>query len=318
MRFRDALDLIRAAVFTAALFLLGGVVPVLGALVMLCAPAPALFHALRRPDSYWRMLAVVGLSTALIGGAVGPLQALGFALSLGLCAFLILVMVRRQWPFELIVVATTAAMMATMTAVLLMWAGSPAVLAKALHDSMAAAMSHADGFYQKMGLSLAESRKVSEKVLSITTTLVPALAAILGALTVLVNLGLLWKRLGKARLGYQLFGGLTKWHAPEWLIWVLLITGFGLFLPLEPMRVVASNGFVFTTAIYFCQGLAIVAYYLQMLAMPMMVRGMVYVIALIQPILAAVVCLAGVFDMWIDFRRLKPPSPQAGSYDDFH
>jgi len=29
------------------------------------------------------------------------------------------------------------------------------------------------------------------------------------------------------------------------------------------------------------------------------------------------VCLAGVFDMWIDFRRLKPPSQAAGSYGDF-
>jgi uncharacterized protein YybS (DUF2232 family) len=59
------------------------------------------------------------------------------------------------------------------------------------------------------------------------------------------------------------------------------------------------------------------AYYLQMLAMPMLVRGIIYMIALLQPILAALVCLAGVFDLWIDFRRLKPPSQEAGSLDDF-
>jgi uncharacterized protein YybS (DUF2232 family) len=58
------------------------------------------------------------------------------------------------------------------------------------------------------------------------------------------------------------------------------------------------------------------AYYLQMLAMPRVVRGAIYVIALLQPVLAALVCLAGVFDMWIDFRRLKPPSQEAG-LDDF-
>ena len=80
---------------------------------------------------------------------------------------------------------------------------------------------------------------------------------------------------------------------------------------------VATNGFVLVAAIYFCQGLAIMAYYLQMLSMPMIVRGTIYVIALLQPILAALVCLAGVFDMWIDFRRLKPPSQEAGSFDDF-
>jgi hypothetical protein len=54
-----------------------------------------------------------------------------------------------------------------------------------------------------------------------------------------------------------------------------------------------------------------------MLAMPRIVRGTIYVIALLQPVLAALVCLAGIFDMWIDFRRLKPPSQEAGSLDDF-
>jgi uncharacterized protein YybS (DUF2232 family) len=317
VRFKDALDLTRATVTAAALFLLGGMVPVVGALMLLCAPAPMLIHAIGRTYAYRRMIAMLVLSAAMVGLLAGPLQGLGFALSLGLGAVLILMMLRRQWPFELIVVACTAAIMAVMTAALLVWAGSPAALVKAMHDAMAAAMGHADGLYQKMGLSLAESRAVSSRVLEITTTLAPALGAMVGAVMVLMNLAVVWRWLGKARLGYQLFGGLTKWRTPEWLIWFLLITGFGLFIPLEPMRTAAANGFVLIAAIYFCQGLAIVAYYLQMLAMPMMLRGLIYVIALLQPILAAAVCLAGVFDMWIDFRRLKPPSPEAGSFDDF-
>jgi hypothetical protein len=36
-----------------------------------------------------------------------------------------------------------------------------------------------------------------------------------------------------------------------------------------------------------------------------------------QPVVAAIVSIAGVFDMWIDFRRLKPPSQEAGSLGDF-
>ncbi len=317
MRFKDALDLTRAAALSVALFLLGGVIPVLGPMAMLCAPAPCLIYALGRPRAYWRASVVLALILAAISVVAGPLEALGFALSFGLITMLIVVMIRRQWAFELIVFAATTAMMAALTVALTVWAGSPTALARQIHDALAAAMSHADGFYEKLGMSVSESKEVANRVLEITASLAPALGAMLSAVMVLLNLGLVWRWLGKDGVGYQLFGGLTTWRSPEWLIWLLLLTGFGLFIPLEAGRTVATNGFVLVAAIYFCQGLAIMAYYLQMLSMPMIVRGTIYVIALLQPILAALVCLAGVFDMWIDFRRLKPPSQEAGSIDDF-
>jgi hypothetical protein len=34
-------------------------------------------------------------------------------------------------------------------------------------------------------------------------------------------------------------------------------------------------------------------------------------------VLAVLVCAAGIFDLWVDFRRLKPPSQEAGSFGDF-
>jgi uncharacterized protein YybS (DUF2232 family) len=317
VRFREALDLTRAATLAAALFLLGGVVPVVGALAMLCAPAPILLYAIGRPREYLRTAVTLTLTMVLVGVAAGPLRVLGFSLSLGLATVLIGLLIRRQWPFELIVFTVTAAMMAAATGAMLLAAGSPAGVIKHLHDSIALSMSHSDAVYQKLGMSLSESKELSNRVLDITTLLAPALAAALGAITVLINLGLVWRWLGKPRLGYQLFCGLPTWRTPEWLIWLLLATGFGIFIPLQGARIAATNGFVLVAAIYFCQGLAIMAYYLQKLAMPMVLRGVVYVIALLQPVLAALVCLAGIFDMWIDFRRLKPPSQEAGSFDDF-
>lgn len=317
MRFRDALDLTRAAVLAAALFLAGGVIPVLGAPVMLCAPAPVLIYALGYERPWWRVAAVLAITMGVVGLAGGPLQALGFALSLGLATVLIAAMLRRKWPFELIVFSVTAATLAAVTAALMVWAGSPGALARQLHNAVAAAMSNSASLYEKLGMSRAESKQISDRVLEVTAQMAPALGAMLGALTVLVNLGLVSRWLGKEKLGFQLFSGLVTWRTPEWLIWLLLATGFGMFIPVPQARIAAANGFVLLASVYFCQGLAIVAYYLQMLAMPRIVRGTIYVIALLQPVLAALVCLAGVFDMWIDFRRLKPPSQEAGSIDDF-
>lgn len=317
MRLNAALGLIRAAALSAALFLLGSLLPVFGPVLMLCAPAPLLISALRQPRPEWRIAGLLALCLAMVGLIAGIWPTIAFASSFGLATAVMFVMLRRQCSFELVVVAVTAAVSVATFAALLVWAGSPAALATEIHHSLAATTSHADAFYHKLGLSLADSKELNARVLAITAQLVPGLVAVVAAAMALINLALAWRWLGRQGLGYPLFNTLTKWRTPEWVIWLLLLTGFGLFVPLRPLRVAAGNGFLLVTAVYFCQGLAIMAYYFQMLAMPSLARGLIYLITVIQPILAALVCLAGIFDMWIDFRRLKPPKEEAGSLDDF-
>jgi uncharacterized protein YybS (DUF2232 family) len=317
VKFREILQLVRATVLAAGLFLLGGLVPVLGVPVMLCAPAPILIYGLARDRLALRISLALVLTLALIASTAGPLQGLGFALSLGLATMLIAVTIRRRWPAELIVLAGGSAVLAAVVAAFLIWAGSPAALLRALHDSVAASLSHSAALYKKMGMNDAEAKEIGARTLDLTTRLAPALGAMLAALTLLLNLGLIWRWLGEEKIGYPLFTGLPTWRTPEWLIWLLLATGFGMFIPLPGAWTAGLNGFVLVAAVYFCQGLAIMSYYLQKLAMPRVVRVTVYLMTLLWPILAVLVCLAGIFDMWIDFRRLKPPSQEAGSIDDF-
>src|SRR5215470_17898258 len=138
------------------------------------------------------------------------------------------------------------------------------------------------------------------------------MAALLCALMALLNLMVFWRWGGREqRLGYTLFGDLARWSAPEWLIWPLLVSGFGWFIPLEPLATIALDCFLCVLGVYFCQGLAIMAFYFKQLRMPPVARGLIYFVTLAQPILTALVGAAGVFDLWIDFRRLKPPNAAA-------
>lgn len=317
MRVRSALGLIRAAALSVALFLLGSLIPLLGPVLMLCAPAPLLITALRRPRPGWRIAALLALCLGMVALVAGAKDGIAFSLSFGVATVVMFVMLRRKCSLESVVVAATIAVVAASFAALLVWAGSPAALAAQIHQALAAKTSQADAFYHKLGLSLADSKELNARVLALTAQLTPALMAIVAAVMVLVNLVLIWRWLGRQGLGYPLFNALTKWRAPEWVIWLLLLTGFGLFVPLRPLQVAASNGFLFVAAVYFCQGLAIMAYYFQMLAMPTVARGLIYLITVIQPILAGLVCLAGIFDMWVDFRRLKPSKEESGKIDDF-
>ena len=69
--------------------------------------------------------------------------------------------------------------------------------------------------------------------------------------------------------------------------------------------------------VYFCQGLAIMAFYFKQLRMPAVARGLIYFVPLAQPILMALVGAAGIFDLWVDFRRLKKPNAAARNLRNF-
>jgi uncharacterized protein YybS (DUF2232 family) len=90
-----------------------------------------------------------------------------------------------------------------------------------------------------------------------------------------------------------------------------------MFVPVPALAVAAMDTFVCVAALYFCQGVSIMAFYFKALVIPPWVRGLIYFVTIIQPVLAALVCAAGIFDLWVDFRRLKPPSQEAGSFGDF-
>jgi len=220
--------------------------------------------------------------------------------------------------FERIVVGATAMIVTAGAAVALAYTGSPQALAQGLHNDLMGALARGEKLYGAAGLDLVLTADVRASVVNTTLSLMPALTAISAALMVLANLAIFWRISGRQqRIGYALFGDLVRWSTPEWLIWVLLVTGFGVFIPIPAMSTIALNCFVCLAAVYFCQGLAIMAFYFRLLAMPSLARVLIYFISIVQPVLAVLVCTAGILDLWIDFRRLKPPSPEARNLGDF-
>ena len=99
----------RAAFAAAALFLAGGVVPVIGGVVMLFAPTPVLGYAIGYPKALVRMAAVVTLAAGLIALGAGPSAAGAYALSFGLATAVMVYMIERRHPFETIVLCAAGA-----------------------------------------------------------------------------------------------------------------------------------------------------------------------------------------------------------------
>lgn len=313
MSFRELLGIARAALTSALMFMVGALIPVVGGFAVVFAPIPILGAVIGFRNSRWRIAAVVLSATGLIMLGGGPAAGAGFFATIGICAAAMCLMVERRQSFEHVVVVSAGLMVVATALMALAAVGSPQALAQALHQDLLDVMTRSEKLYGLAGLDASLSRDLRMQVVDTLVRLMPALTVMSAAMIALANLALFWRISGRQqRLGYALFGDLSLWSTPEWLIWILLVTGFGLFIPLAPLSTAALNCFVCIVAIYFCQGLAIMAFYFQRLAMPSFARVLVYFITMVQPVLALVVCIAGVFDLWVDFRRLKPSSPHTG------
>jgi len=96
------------------------------------------------------------------------------------------------------------------------------------------------------------------------------------------------------------------------MVWGLIVAGFSLFLSFSSLRLVAVNALVIMLAIYFFHGLSILLFYLNKYRVPQWMRLGVYALIMVQQVLVIAVTMAGLFDQWLDLRRIHQKKPELG------
>jgi hypothetical protein len=73
------------------------------------------------------------------------------------------------------------------------------------------------------------------------------------------------------------------------------------------LSTIGLNVFLVTLAIYLLQGVAIAVFWGQRLPMPLGIRCfLIFIVLVLAGPLCIVLCMmAGLFDLWVDFRRLR-------------
>jgi uncharacterized protein YybS (DUF2232 family) len=100
---------------------------------------------------------------------------------------------------------------------------------------------------------------------------------------------------------------LTCWRASDYLVWMFLASGTALLVSMNLVSTIGLNVLLVTLAIYLLQGLAIVLFWGRRLPLPLGVQCLIMVVVfLIAGPLCVIVCTAaGLFDLWVDFRRQR-------------
>jgi len=105
-------------------------------------------------------------------------------------------------------------------------------------------------------------------------------------------------------LFYPDFGPLNHWRSPEPMVWGVIGCGLVMFLPNTGVRLIGVNGLLVLLTIYFIQGIAIVSFYFEKKNLPRVVRVLLYTMIAFQQLLLLIVIGIGLFDMWINFRKI--------------
>lgn len=295
----------RAWLSMTALFLSGFLLPVGGPLLMVLTPQPGL--RLRQAFGPAAVVGLVGVVAVTIGLVSGERGGVLFLVSFGLLTLLLPPLLERNWSIE-VTVGLAAAMLATAILGAALSVATPTQLLAAIHTGLEQVRSEAVQVYERAGLAPEVARQLddgSRRLIDILLRLTPAMLLLSLAVAVLGNLAVLRRR-ERAQGLVPVFGDLTRWKCPAELVWVLIASGYGMFLPEGPLALLAANVFTVFLAVYFFQGLAIAQFYMRRWHSPFWVNGLVYVFIFAEWLVATGVTVVGVFDQWADFRRLNP------------
>jgi uncharacterized protein YybS (DUF2232 family) len=148
-----------------------------------------------------------------------------------------------------------------------------------------------------------EARKVME-------VLYPSVFLILGATMVLANAWLLRSYLAHRDPGWLEGGEFEGLRWPLGMAVAFVAAGAAVTSPV--LRPAAYNVLLVLAFLFGLQGLAVVVYYVYRLAAPPFLRLVVLALVILNPWASQILALAGLFDIFIDFRKwAEPPSEES-------
>ncbi len=296
------------ALASAALFGAGLASPGLRPLAV-AAPFPVSLLRLRTNRGV--AASAVLLAAAVVGASFGPGQALVFTLFLAAPGLLIgEALVRGRglvrgcgWAFGLWILLAGGALLADHQALAQAalapfdYYGSPSFLTDVKQM----------GFSEERAEVMAEQLALLRRAVAVVY---PALFMITGGLLVGANGALLKAYLVRRDPGWLEGGEFEGLRWPFGLAVLFVLAASSVLLP--PLRPVAYNVLLVLAFCFALAGLAVAIYYVRRLAAPVLFRGAVLALVLMNPWAFQILALLGLFDLWFDFRKWAEPPRAEG------
>lgn len=274
--------------------------------VSLFAPLPLIFSALRLGASKGGVTALLSLVlVALVGGTGAGVQ---FVFEFGLLALVLaFVLVRRRSVASTILTASVIVSASGAAAGLFYSAVSgvdPLAGIRGWIDATLTQILDAVGKSSVPAHDLQAFRDKQQAIGDVLFSVLPALVLVFFIMVSFLNLMVVNRLFEMRGFPRPVVEDLTRWRSPEKLVWLLIAAGFATLVFSGLFSALALNMLILLGLVYFFQGLAIVAHFLRAWRVPGFAAGLCYFMVLTQLPLTILVAIAGLFDLWGNFRRL--------------
>ncbi len=288
------------------------VIPPLGVIVGVLTPVPLILVYLQR-GKLTGLITITVVAVAL-WILVGAQLAIAFVSAYGIMAAAMAEGTRLSLPFEKTVLfSALAPAILTGLLVAVSMAGQEESLSQHLESLL---KKEAAGYVQE----LEKSGETPENIRAIRTAIdemAPVLASIfpafvlvsslVGALINFLAVRFLWLKFYSRKY----FEGVevARWMIPDSLVWLLIGSVGALIVGEGLLRTAGLNLTVILLVLYLFQGLAVVAHFITAKAFPKWVWIVIFALLLFQPMFMGLVMGIGLFDIWVDFRKIRKAPP---------
>lgn len=303
-----AKDIVTGTAITLFIFAVTSYLPILGFFCALFIPLPTLFYRskLGRHIGIIVPAAALFVMAAVMGGIAVDLV---FFLELLLLGFMLGEFLAMNLSVEKTILYTcTSVLLGGLLGLVLYSNVSNTGITLLVSDYIAMNLEMTMALYESMGVSeesLVQLSNSLAQIQYILVRIVPAMVIGSTLFVVWINLLLAKRTLTAKGIFFPDFGALNHWKAPDALIWVLIGCGGLLLMPGTSLKLLGLNGLLILLMVYFLQGIAVVSYYFEKKRFPRALRLFLYTLIAVQQFILLLVIGLGIFDMWLNFRKIK-------------
>lgn len=303
-------DLLGCALSVVIILFATSLIPVFGPLLRILTPLPFLFYSCKLGLIQGIKISLITLFIlGLLAKLTGYLHLLLLGIQFGLLGLIISELFRRELSFGLTIFwGTTLMLIIGIAAMFIIGAPKGIGPIELVKSYFLENLKQTAVLYENTDLDqekLLQIKQFIELLTKIVARIFPSLVIIWTGLIVWVNT-LAGKALFKLKgITYPDFEPLDRWQAPELMVWALIVAGFSLFLKIESIKLLALNALIIMSVIYIFNGLSIMLFFLKKYNVPRWVRFGIYALIIIQQMSMFILALMGLFDQWIDFRKIN-------------
>jgi len=292
------------------LFVISSVcIPVIGPLLSLVTSLPFLYYSFKLGPYQGLKIAVTSIVIIMLFAYnVRQEQLVVFVIQFAVLGLILSIMFKHGFSLGQTVVVATGAILCINIGIL---AFICMLNDTSIHNIIASYLQHQIKLtlhaYHEMAIPedrVLELQTNASSLIDIITIIFPSLMTIASGLIVLLNIGAATVLFRLTGLKYPDFAPIDRWRPPENLIWVTIFSGFAMFFS-DWLRSLSINIFIVMIMIYICHGFSILSFFMNRYNIKTWVKILVYFIFAFQQIFWGMLALIGLFDQWIDFRKIQ-------------